>query len=126
MEQPKLFYVRDEIAAIRYSKQSWYGHPEATEVAHQYMSFQKEFEREHKRQPNEEEWESPLVCWLLLDIGYREIGRAFPPTEKTPRWVWVDSRHKLVEIAPPISMEQLVTLMVEYRLKGGYVDDPTL
>jgi len=46
------------------------------------------------------------------------LWRGYEPTEKTPRWVWVGPRQE--EMAtPPVDMETMQAMIVEYRLRGG-------
>jgi hypothetical protein len=88
---------------------SWFGHPEGVEIGKDYSSTP---------DVDKMRWTSPLACWRLQDEDYFQIARAFEPTEKTPRWVFTDGNGDM-EIEPPISMDQLRTLMVLYRMKGG-------
>ena len=104
------------IVAVELSTGSWYGHPEQHDVERLYRAAS---DGAYVRGANVvEEWESPLSCWSLLGDDGMALARAYEPTEKTPRWVFTDSRGNL-EIERPISHEQLVALIVIYRMKGG-------
>jgi len=97
--------------AVELSQRNWYGHPEASGIDAEWRTA-----RNGALTPIG--WTSGLRCW----IGEAEDGtilwRAYEPTEKTPRWVWVD-RNGTAEIEPPMTVERLTALVVEYRLKGG-------
>ncbi len=93
---------------------NWYGHPEHDVVEKLYheavMSKRSGF--------GKDDWGCYLICWYLLDENGDLVGRAYMPTEATPRWVYTDARGDN-EVEPQVTMEHLRVMIVEYRLKGG-------
>lgn len=101
------------VASVKLCLRSWYGHPEEDRVGRAYQAARRGSDNMVPL-----EWESGLRCWNLLDAEGLMVARAFEPTAQTPRWVFAsDKGHGVID--PPLSMEQLTQLMVEYRLMGG-------
>jgi hypothetical protein len=105
------------IASAYLSTSSWYGHPEEQRVLGLYREAKEAAVRRGAASVGNE-WNSTLVCWMLLDEeGFKE-ARAYEPSELTPRWVFTDASG-VSEIEPPITLDEMRALMVTYRLKGG-------
>jgi hypothetical protein len=105
------------IVEVWLSNGSWYGHPEQRSVEMLYNRSVNEAQMQGYPSPGDE-WVSPLVCWDLIDDRGIKVGRAYEPTELTPRWVFCDEPGNN-EIERPLTHEQLVALIVAYRLRGG-------
>ena len=110
-----------EVLSVELCTGSWYGHPESHEVEMQY--HQANARAMANGQPCVgDEWRSPLVCWNLIGVDGLIIGRAYAPTEKTPRWVYTGAMGRY-GIDPPLSFERLTMLLVSFCLREGcYVD----
>jgi hypothetical protein len=104
---------KDEVASVQLCTRSWYGHPEGQRIEQSYNA-----QRNRNGDLIPEPWVSGLRCWNLLDAEGLKIGRAYEPTMRVPRWVFVDERGDR-ELSLNISMEKLQALIVEHRLKGG-------
>ena len=100
------------VASVQLCTRSWYGHPEGSRIEEDYNR------KRGAKGMIPEPWVSGLRCWNLLDAEGLKIGRAYEPTMRVPRWVFVDERGDR-ELSLNISMEKLQALIVEHRLKGG-------
>lgn len=111
----------NRIVRVELNAGSWYGHPEQHTVERSYNRAMREAKMAGRACVGDE-WTSPLVCWNLIGSDGIGLGRAYAPSEKTPRWVFTDWRGER-EVPRLVSHEQLMLMLVTYCLREGrYVD----